>query len=543
MKKSLFKHLAIIIAIATMLSTVYSVVLAEETKQNSASLSLTSASGNPGDTINISLNLGSNTGINSLEIRLSASGPFTIISASGAGALPGYSGNGALHLWTTPGDNNSTGTGTLLNISLKLNDGAENYGTSGTVTASVVQCIDSNGKAVAISSVSSTINIKECAHENMTETVVAEATCDIPGQKKLSCSKCGYHEFVEIPAIGHKWEEKFTWEKAPTCTEAGVGGVKKCLNDSSHTLEASAEESKALGHTWSTEKKVIEEATCTEDGLKAFVCTVCGELQTGSEEVIPASHDWDKKHTVIKKPTCTTGGKEAIKCSKCDELKGERTIPAAHNFTKEVISSKTLKTPAKDGKPAVYYYTCAICGEISKIATFTSDKSISTDIEYKVVEGNGIAIKTELEEDYSIIVNAEFDLFKDLMIDNKILADINYIAEEVKGEDKTKITIKFDFIKTLDEGVHDLLVSFTDGTASSNFIIKKLETSTSSEELSSDDISSSASSKPSSLSSSSDEDDSSVQIFNIILYCLIAFAVIIVVVLIVIIVKKMKAND
>ena len=65
-------------------------------------------------------------------------------------------------------------------------------------------------------------------------------------------------------------------------------------------------------HTWN-EGEVSKQPTCTEDGIKTFTCTVCGDTKT---EVITATgHAWSDWE--VKTPaTCETEGQETRTCAK-----------------------------------------------------------------------------------------------------------------------------------------------------------------------------------------------------------------------------------
>lgn len=64
-------------------------------------------------------------------------------------------------------------------------------------------------------------------------------------------------------------------------------------------------------HVWD-EGKVTKEATCTEDGVKTYTCTVCGETKT---EAIPATGHSFGEWKVTKAATCTEKGEETRECA------------------------------------------------------------------------------------------------------------------------------------------------------------------------------------------------------------------------------------
>ena len=43
-------------------------------------------------------------------------------------------------------------------------------------------------------------------HE-LKEEILTNPTCETAGSKKITCTRCDYEEIVEIPAIGHKWND------------------------------------------------------------------------------------------------------------------------------------------------------------------------------------------------------------------------------------------------------------------------------------------------------------------------------------------------
>ena len=64
---------------------------------------------------------------------------------------------------------------------------------------------------------------KEHAYGNW--TVTKEATCTKTGSREKSCADCGDKVTEEIPAAGHKWNESYTVDVAPTYTEEGAESI------------------------------------------------------------------------------------------------------------------------------------------------------------------------------------------------------------------------------------------------------------------------------------------------------------------------------
>lgn len=75
-------------------------------------------------------------------------------------------------------------------------------------------------------------------------------------------------------------------------------------------------------HQWLAEKEVIEEPTCTEKGIKAYRCEICGK--TKDEEELPAyDHAWDNG-VITKQATETEEGERTYTCRRCNETKTEK---------------------------------------------------------------------------------------------------------------------------------------------------------------------------------------------------------------------------
>ena len=74
-------------------------------------------------------------------------------------------------------------------------------------------------------------------------------------------------------------------------------------------------------HEWSAEKVQTKEPTCTEKGIKANKCNICGVIDESSKEEIPAyDHKWDNG-VIIKQATETEQGEIKYTCWRCKETK------------------------------------------------------------------------------------------------------------------------------------------------------------------------------------------------------------------------------
>ena len=89
------------------------------------------------------------------------------------------------------------------------------------------------------------------------------------------------NEAITENATIHYFSE-WTREKEPTCTETGSETSTCSEADCGKTF---THEIPALGHSWD-EGKVTKPATETEDGVKTFTCTRCGEKRTETLKIV-----------------------------------------------------------------------------------------------------------------------------------------------------------------------------------------------------------------------------------------------------------------
>lgn len=144
-------------------------------------------------------------------------------------------------------------------------------------------------------------------------------------------------------------------------------------------------------HVWN-DGEITTAATCTQDGVRTFTCTLCGETRTevvgssghvASETFVntdPEGHyhvcsvcgektDDVQAHAfedgeVIKQPSATEEGLQKIVCSVCGYESTKVLPPTSHThaFDQEIADAKYLVSQATCEKKAVYYKSCA-CGE------------------------------------------------------------------------------------------------------------------------------------------------------------------------------------
>ena len=137
---------------------------------------------------------------------------------------------------------------------------------------------------------------------------------------------------------------------APTCTAKGyTTHTCACGNSYVDTY------TDALGHAWDN-GKVTKPATETENGVKTFTCTRCGETKT---ETIPKlTHEHSYK-AVVTAPTCTEKGYTTHTCACGDSYMDSYVLPLGHDCG----SGKVTKEPTAT-ENGIKTYICARCGEI-----------------------------------------------------------------------------------------------------------------------------------------------------------------------------------
>lgn len=197
-------------------------------------------------------------------------------------------------------------------------------------------------------------------HE-LKEEILTNPTCETAGSKKITCTRCDYEEIVEIPAIGHKWNDGEV-TTAPTCTKEGVKTFT-CQNDESHTR---TEVIPALGHD--LKETIVKAPTCTETGSKKVACTRC-DYEDSQVEIPALGHKWDDG-VVTKAPTCTEAGVKTFTCQNDKNHTRTEVIPATgHDLHEEVIKPATC---TEKGQVRVFCTKCDF-EEIKETESFGHD--------------------------------------------------------------------------------------------------------------------------------------------------------------------------
>ena len=121
---------------------------------------------------------------------------------------------------------------------------------------------------------------------------------------------------------------------------------------------------------------VTKEATCTEDGSREKVCTICGDKVT--ETINANGHQWNEAYTTDKEATCTEDGSESHHCLVCDAI-DETTavvIPAkGHAMTRTAGKDATC---TEDGNTE--YWTCSRCNKLFSDASGSEETTLEATV-------------------------------------------------------------------------------------------------------------------------------------------------------------------
>ena len=152
--------------------------------------------------------------------------------------------------------------------------------------------------------------------------------------------------YLHTESRGHSFGE-WAVEIAPTCTETGIYA---------HSCDVCGEKESvimpATGHDFGPWAIDIP-ATCTQEGKRSHICVACNYKET---EVIPASGHSVEEWTVHTLSTCTQKGERSGICSVCVELVIEEIPAMGHT------SGKFISLEEYCGGQELGYTQCIDCG-------------------------------------------------------------------------------------------------------------------------------------------------------------------------------------
>ena len=418
-KKRLKRPLSLFTAVAMMLTTTFSAlpVMAEGVP----TFAVSSASANPGDTVEITISIENNPGITSAAIDVSFPDELTLTDVSLKRDV--YTGqfNGPQSLpvtkkarlnWANGLENNGTsGLFATLKFSVSESAGEGSYPIAITYDPDDVFNLEETNINFQVSNGSVTVGHK------LTKTNANAATCTEPGNSAYwSCSNCG--KFFSDEAGNNEITEN-SWvipathtlvktdAKDATCTEDGNTAYWHCsvcnkyFSDENGTTEITLDGTVVKAHHTMT-KTDAKEPTCTTEGNNAYyTCSACGKIfkdETGTKEtsveaekLVATGHSLTK--TDAKDSTCTEdGNNEYYTCSACGKIFKDADGKIATTVNTEKIAATGHKMTKTDAKAATCtevgnnaYYTCSACGKAFKDA----DGKTETTVEAETIAATG----------------------------------------------------------------------------------------------------------------------------------------------------------
>ena len=177
---------------------------------------------------------------------------------------------------------------------------------------------------------------------------------------------------LEIPQPHvHTWSDWSTVEEA-TCSSVGIS-KRTCEDESCDSEEYKLE--KQLAHTYGDTPTAVVPATCTEGGVKIYVCSECGNVKGEATE--PNGHQYDESGT------CTVcGADKSVK-----KNYGKVSITANESYTLDLsgIEAGTYSVVAKAEGEAVANTLLVSTNHAGNSATYTYDMYMPVSKTYQSV--------------------------------------------------------------------------------------------------------------------------------------------------------------
>lgn len=180
----------------------------------------------------------------------------------------------------------------------------------------------SNGKTATLNL---TVKPLACTHaygEWITETV---AECGKEGSRYRVCGKCAEKESEKIVALEHVYSDEWTIIKEASCSEAGEKAhlCTLCQNKNDVTVIDKTE------HSFSDEWLSESEATCVAEGIEYRLCKSCGEKETRNTEI--KAHEYELTGETDVTPDGP--GSKTYTCKTCGHSFTEEYVPEIHEGT------------------------------------------------------------------------------------------------------------------------------------------------------------------------------------------------------------------
>ncbi len=182
---------------------------------------------------------------------------------------------------------------------------------------------------------------------------VRKATCTQTGEYEYRCKFCDkLMDTVTVPTVPHEWEgvtESCLKKINSTLTCKNCGATKEIVIE-------------PVGHH-NFRSVTVKKATCTEDGERIKVCTVCGVKSDEEPEKIPNLGGHRKSGwRIMSTVSCKTEGRQIKVCTRCGELLDEEITPKKEHVRTE--GTYVLDEPATCEHEGKAHYTCSTCRDL-----------------------------------------------------------------------------------------------------------------------------------------------------------------------------------
>ena len=185
---------------------------------------------------------------------------------------------------------------------------------------------------------------RDLKNHDLEQHVIKAPTCTEIGSAYVTCWRCDYFTYQEIPALNHDLKQYAA--KAPTCTEKGWNAYEACSRcDYTTYVERPAQHD--------LEQHAAQAPTCTEKGWDAY--EACKNCNYTTRKELPAQHDLEQH--AAKAPTCTEKGWNAYEtCSRCNYTTYAELPALNHDLEQHEAKAPTCTEPGWNA-----YDTCSRC--------------------------------------------------------------------------------------------------------------------------------------------------------------------------------------
>ncbi len=108
-------------------------------------------------------------------------------------------------------------------------------------------------------------------------------------------------------------------------------------------------------HKWS--ETIVEQPWCDVGGMKAMICSVCGEWQGNGTPLAPLGHDWGSWSWAHgSAPSCTEGAWQVRECKRCGQMEDRYVQGSSHKFGEWITTVEPTCT--ERGR---HHHICSVC--------------------------------------------------------------------------------------------------------------------------------------------------------------------------------------